>query len=334
MTLPNFFIAGAQKAGTTSVYHYLTQHPQIYMSPVKEPCFFNHEISSSGEIVEQAFAEPGRKKTARCSDIGEYRALFRGAGGETAVGEASPPYLYVPGTAERIKKYVPEARVIAILRDPADRAYSAYLHAVRIGKEPLRDFAAALGEEEDRVRKGWHYTFHYRSRGFYHAQLERYYKVFGRERFGIWLYEDLVDDPVGVAQGIYRFLAVDDGFVPDTSAKHNPAGLPNNKVARAMVKGIDMTASAFLETFTAASKVYPLASRLRHKVQSRIVAKPPPMDSRIRRELIEGYAEDILKLQELIGRDLSAWQADGSENATKEPTAVELSDRGSKVGSS
>src|SRR5918995_644162 len=151
MTAPNFFIIGAQKAGTTSLYHYLNQHPQIYMSPVKEPFFFDHEFSSNGEVVQQEFAE--------------HQALFQGAKGETAIGEASPLYIYAPGTPERIKEYVPEARSIALLRNPADRAYSAFLHAVRIGVEPCTDFAQALRGEEERVRNGWHYIFHYRNRG-------------------------------------------------------------------------------------------------------------------------------------------------------------------------
>jgi hypothetical protein len=310
MTLPNFLVIGAQKAGTTSLYHYLAQHPQVYMSPIKEPCFFNHEIDPDGKVVEEGFGNPGQR-TSRISHIEEYRALFRGVNNETAIGEASPPYIYVPGTAERIKRYVPEARVIAVLRNPADRAYSAFLHAVRIGKEPLTDFVRALLEEETRVRENWHYTFHYRSRGFYYAQLRRYYRVFGWERVGIWLYEDLRKDPVGVAQGIFRFLGVDDTFVPNTSSKHNVSGVPKGETARATIRAMDTLASAFLETFTSESKIYPLLSKVRHRVQSRIVTKPPALDSKTRAELTDSYREDILKLQELIGKDLSAWLIDG-----------------------
>lgn len=310
MRMPNFFIIGAQKAGTTSLYHYLTQHPQVYMSPVKEPCFFNYEMRSDGSIVNGAFGNPGQRPP-RFSSIEEYLAMFRGATSETALGEASPPYIYAPGTAERIGRHVPGARVIAILRNPADRAYSAFLHAVRIGKEPLTDFAQALGEEENRVRDNWHYTFHYRSRGFYHAQLERYYDVFGREKVGVWLYEDLRKDPSGVMQSIFRFLRVDDEFIPDTSSKHNISGVPRGGMARAMIKAMDATASTFLETFTSSSRAYPLLSRMRQLVQDRMVSKPPPMSPEIRIELVEGYREDILKLQDLIGRDLSVWLEHG-----------------------
>jgi hypothetical protein len=279
------------------------------MSPVKEPCFFNHRLDPNGKVIVERFGNPGQR-ASKHSDIEEYLTLFRGAKDETALGEASPPYIYAPGTAERIKRYVPEAKMIAILRNPADRAYSAFLHAVRIGREPLTDFATALREEEHRIRENWHYTFHYRSRGFYHAQLEHYYRVFGREKIRVWLYEDLRDDPTGVAQSIYRFLGVEDTFAPDVSAKHNPAGVPKNKVARTMIKGIDRTASAFLENFTSASKIYPLASRLRQRIQSQIVSKPPPIDPDVRRKLTDGYTDDVLKLQDLIERDLSMWLKD------------------------
>jgi hypothetical protein len=303
--MPNFFIIGAQKAGTTSLYHYLNQHPQVYMSPIKEPFFFDHEIDTNGEVVQREFA--GQQQAPRFVKLEEYSALFQRAKGEPAIGEASPLYIYAPGTPERIKKYVPEARSIALLRNPADRAYSAFLHAVRIGVEPLTDFAQALREEEGRMRNNWHYVFHYRNRGLYHAQVKRYYEVFGRERVGVWLYEDLRDDPASVARSVFRFLAVDEAFVPDTSSKHNPAGVPTSGAARAMMRVMDKTVGSARKIFPPKSALFPFVSKTRQAVQSRILTKPPPIDPEIRKGLIEGSREDILKLQELIGRDLSGW---------------------------
>jgi hypothetical protein len=96
MTMPNFFIVGAQKAGTTSLYHYLDQHPQVFMSPIKEPFFFDHEINPEGEVVRREFE--GRRQPPRFANIEEYRALFEGVGDEKAIGEASPLYIYAPGT--------------------------------------------------------------------------------------------------------------------------------------------------------------------------------------------------------------------------------------------
>ena len=318
MTMPNFFIIGAQKAGTTSLYHYLAQHPQIYMSPVKEPRFFDHEINSDGEVVEVGRGDPVRPNAPKFSNIEEYRTLFRGVRNETAVGEATPLYINTPGTAERIKRYVPQARMIALLRNPADRAYSSFLHARRYGKEPLTDFAQALREEEDRVRDNWRNVFHYRNAGLYRAQLQPYFDLFGREKVGVWLYEDLREDPVGMTRDVMRFLEVDDSFVPNTSSKHNPAAVPNGEVSRAMMRVMDKTATAFLKVFAPGSKVYPLASKVRRSIQSRLVVKPPPIDQEVRSELIDGYREDILKLQKLIGRDLSVWLQDEGGRVAKD----------------
>lgn len=300
MTMPNFFIIGAQKAGTTSLYHYLSQHPQIFMSPKKEPFFFNHEIDAKGQVVREAFGGPGPPHV-KFANIGEYCALFRGVSGEKAIGEASVLYIYAPGTAERIKRYVPEAKVIALLRNPADRAYSAFLHAVRIGREPLTDFAQALREEEDRIRDNWHYVFHYRTRGLYHAQIERYYEVFGTEKVGVWLYEDLTNDPVGVVQSAFRFLGVDYAFTPDVSTKHNPARVPKSQAARSMIRFMNTTLPFVGKVFP------PVSEKARQLVTSLTLIEAAPMDPETRRGLIEGYREDVLKLQELIGRDLSVW---------------------------
>lgn len=307
MTTPNFFMIGAQKAGTTSLYHYLNQHPRVYMSPVKEPCFFNHELDAGGKVVAKKFGDPAHRKAPRLSSIEEYRALFRGAEGEAAVGEASPLYIYVSGTAERIRRYAPEAKIIALLRNPADRAYSSFLNARRYGGETLTDFGRALEEEEGRIREGWHYVFHYRNRGFYREQLERYYEAFGREKVGVWLYEDLREDPAGVTQSVLRFLGMDDVFVPDTTLQHNPSFIPASGASRTTLKAMDRMASAFLQTFTAGSKIYPFASGVRQRVQARIFSRPPRLDPDLRSELMEGYKDDILKLQELLGRDLSVW---------------------------
>jgi Sulfotransferase family len=305
MTMPNFFIVGAQKAGTTSLYHYLNQHPQVYMSPIKEPFFFDHEMDSKGEVVRCEFG--GHRQPPRFTNIEEYSALFEGVRGEKAIGEATPLYIYAPGTAERIERYVPGAKSIALLRNPADRAYSAFLYAVRIGVEPLTDFAQALREEPLRMRNGWHYVFHYRSRGLYYQQLKRYYEVFGRERIGVWLYEDMMEDPASVAQSVFRFLEVDDTFASDTSSRHNPAGVPASVSARAAIRVTDKAVGVLRKVLAPTSGMLPLAFKMRRLVQSRVLTEPPPIDPALREGLVEGYKQDILRVQELIGQDLSTW---------------------------
>jgi len=308
--MPNFFVIGAQKAGTTSLYHYLDQHPEVYMSPAKEPLFFNYDIDSSGKALNQKFGRAGLSRKPRFADMKEYLALFDGVKDEKAIGEASTLYIYAPGTAERIKYYAPNAKIVAILRNPADRAYSAFLYALRIGVEPLADFAQVLQEEEERIRDNWHHVYRYRDRGFYYRQVKAYRQVFGSEKVGVWLYEDLKEDPQGVSKSLFRFLEVDDSFAPDTSSRHNAASVPKNGIARAVIKGMNAT-------FPLAKKVIPSASvrvrdnwdyKVRQIVNRRLLTQdPPPLDPELRAELIEGYREDILRLQELIGRDLSIW---------------------------
>ena len=305
MTMPNFFIVGAQKAGTTSLYHYLNQHPQVYMSPIKEPFFFDHELNPKGEVVRREFE--GHRQPPRFTNIEEYSTLFEGARGEKAIGEATPLYIYAPGTAERIESYVPGAKSIALLRNPADRAYSAFLYAVRMGVEPRKRFAQALREEPLRMRSGWHYVFHYRSRGLYYQQLKRYYEVLGRERLGVWLYEDMREVPASVAQSVFRFLEVDDTFTPDTSSRYNPAGVPASGSARAAIRATNRAVWVLRKVLPPTSRILPLAFKMRRVVQSRVLTEPPPIDPELREELVEGYKEDILRLQELIGRDLSMW---------------------------
>ncbi len=308
--MPNFFVVGAQKAGTTSLYHYLEQHPEVYMSPAKEPLFFNYEIDPSGKAVREKFGRAGLARNPRFADIEAYRSLFDGVRGEMAIGEASTLYIYAPGTAERIKRYAPEAKIVAILRNPAERAYSAFLYAVRIGVEPLTDFAQALREEEERIQNNWHYVYRYRDRGFYYRQLKAYHEVFGPEKVGVWLYEDLKKDPQSVSSSIFRFLGVDDSFVPDTSSRYNPASVPKNGVSRTVIRGMNAA-------FPVLKQVFPSSSvrirdnwdyKMRQLVNSRILTEvAPPLNPDLREELIEGYIEDIAKLHGLLGRDLSVW---------------------------
>jgi hypothetical protein len=290
MTMPNFLIIGAMKSGTTALYYYLEQHPEIYMSPVKEPNFFSsQEQENAADAV---------------TNIGTYQHLFRGGSGKKALGEASHSYLYEPRAAAEIKRYVPEAKLIAILRNPIDRAYSHFLHMVRSGTEPLDDFAQALREEEVRIHK--ERTFQdYIGRGLYYNQLKRYFRTFPQEQVRVYLYEDLSGAPISTVQDAFRFLKVDDSFVPDVSLRRNVSGQPKYKTLDGLLRRQSRIKHA--------AKIY-LPARMRWRLsktfddlKTRNLAEPPPVLSKVRRHLIGVYREDILKVQELIHRDLSGW---------------------------
>jgi hypothetical protein len=295
VTLPNFLVIGAQKAGTTALYQYLKQHPQIYMSPVKEPHFFSFEGEKPVSLGQ------GRKLTDHITHIEAYRRLFEGVSAEAAVGEASPSYIYIPQSAERIRHHVPEAKLIAVLRNPADRAYSNFLYAIKLGREPLTDFAQALSEEDARIQNGWGAFWHYKRKGFYYEQLERYFDKFDRNQIKIYLYEDLDAEPVVVLRDIFSFLGVDESYVPDISARHNVSGVPKSRTSRAVVTGIE-TVTPFLKRVLPAD-----LRRVRESIRNKVLHEPPPLSAETREQLAELFREDILKLQNLIHRDLSAW---------------------------
>ncbi len=303
MTLPNFLIIGAMKSGTTSLYHYLKQHPQIYMSSLKEPNFFALE----GSNLDFDGAE-GKERIQRwvkresVTDIEEYRALFRGAAGELAIGEASPMYLYSPEAPYRIRYYIPEAKLITILRNPVERAYSAFLYMRRDGREPLKEFHQALQAEEGRMRDKWEWIWHYRHVGFYYAQLKRYFDVFDKEQIKVYLYEDLRADLPNVLQDIFRFLEVDEAFVPDTSLRHNVSGIPKTGLLPRLTFRRNPVKTVLRPLLPQG-----LRQRISVSLKSRSLVEAPPLAPEIRRELLEGYRDDILKLEDLIEWDLSGW---------------------------
>lgn len=303
MTMPNFLIIGAAKAGTTSLYLYLGQHPQVYMSSIKEPHFFALE----GEDLD--FRGPGdREALSRMvviNNVEAYRSLFEGVSGEKAVGEASAMYLHSEKAPGRIRYYVPEARLIAILRDPVERAYSSFLHMRRDGREPLSDFAQALEAEEGRIRDGWAPNWHYKRTGYYHEQLSRYFEVFGREQIRVYLYEDLKTDPLGMLRDVYGFLGVDDAFVPDVSMRHNVSGVPKNERLHAFLLRPHPVKTALKSFFPKKLRRRLVPGSLNALRNWNLVK--PPFPEEVRRELKETYREDVLRLQDLIGRDLSSW---------------------------
>lgn len=294
MTMPNFLVIGAARSGTTALYRYLEQHPQIYMSAIKEPNFF-------ALVGEEPAPAPPKAGTAgrltrgplmvvRIADIESYRALFQPVVDEVAIGEASPSYLITPGTPERIKHYLPDVKLIAILRNPVDRAYSAHsLRWLYAGQE-----RASFGQAIRDIY--W---------GFYYTHLKGYFATFERTQIKIHLYEDFRADPAWVLQDIFQFLGVSDTFVPDLSVQHNVGGVPKNRVWRAFLQGLGPVASVFRPLIPAT--VRPELAGVLNRLQGRAFVKPPPLEAAARAELIEIYRQDILQLQDLLQRDLSAW---------------------------
>lgn len=294
--MPNFLIIGAAKSGTISLYRYLEQHPQVYLSPVKETEFFAFE----GNAVE--FLGPGfNLRTPAITDLEDYVALFEGVGNEIALGEASPVYLYSPKAVGRIAHYIPYAKMIAILRNPVDRAYSQFVHNIRDGIEPLDDFDKAIGAENGRVRDRWFWGYHYVRAGFYFDQLERYFSRFSRSQVRIYLFEDFVRDPLTLVHDLFRYLEVDDVFRPDLSVKYNVSGFPRSPLLHRL-----LTKPSRTKNMLKAALPEEMCRQVKHVIRNRNLAKRQiSQETRVR--LIETYRNDVSKLEALIQRDLSAW---------------------------
>jgi len=295
MTLPNFLIIGAAKAGTSSLHQYLSQHPQVFMSSPKEPRFFAPELYT--EHLKDPYRSGAKEHRSVPMSLEEYSALFDPVTDEIAVGEASTEYLYMPNTPERIRQLIPEVNLIAVLRDPAERAFSAFCYQVRDGCERLSFEQALVAEEERTVQKKRWPGWQYKQVGFYYEQVKRYFGLFDRSKIKIYLHEDLTADSGRVAKDIFGFLSVDDTFVPDLT-RRNISAIPKSRTLQnLMIK--DNPLKTMVKPFMPAA--------LRMRLRSQNLSKKPMLSPAIRHQLVKDYREDILRLQDLIDRDLSSW---------------------------
>jgi hypothetical protein len=299
MILPNFLVIGAAKSGTTALYRYLKQHPDIYMSPRKEPHFFSYnEITKNTE-------GPDDYITKAITDFHEYQRLFTNVKNEIAIGEASPTYIYIPGTAEKILSIIPNTKIIAILRHPADRAFSAYMHLIRDGYENILDFDKALDKEEERISKNWGPIWHYKKAGFYYEQLIRYYNCFENEQILVIIYDEFIKNSNHVMSTIFEFLQVSKGFSPDMSFKPNVSGIPKYRTLQYLMYLLFEKNNLFktlARKTLSEEKRWRFTSKLRN---NNIRKKNIPIETR--NKLVKLYTEDINKLQTLIKHDLSEW---------------------------
>jgi hypothetical protein len=301
MTLPNFLVIGAAKSGTSSLYSYLGQHPDVYTSPIKGPCFFAFE---EGEKV--TVNGPGDQEVFNrhiITDLSKYRSLFDGVKKEKRYGEASVLYLYSPTAPVRIKRYIPDVKLVAILRNPVDRAFSSFSHLRRDGREVLEDFAGALKAEEARVNAQWQHLWHYTRLGFYHSQLSRYFEHFHPSQIAVYTYDEFRADPLKVVRELFSFLGLDDSFVPSVSVWHNVSGDPKLR-----------SLHSFLMKPNALKKIVkpflPMSMRRNWRAQAlkwNTATGKSRLSAADRKYLVELYREDILKLQKLINRDLTHW---------------------------
>jgi hypothetical protein len=324
--VPDFFIVGHPKSGTTALYHMLKHHPEIYMSKVKEPYYFacdNPQPERSGDRRWTTLDQTG----TRSQTLDEYLSLFAEARPDQRAGEASTHYLWWPSAPSRIAEVQPDARIIAVLREPASFLRSVHLQFVQNRHETEKDFRKALALEDAR-REGrcippqsvWPRCLLYSDRVRYVEQLRRYHAAFGRERVLVLIYDDFRSDNEAAVRSVLRFLEVDD-TVPVEVMDVNPSvalrSARIDDVARAAFGGqgpVWGTMKASLKALTPRrmrSRVRKRAKATRRRVAYR---KPPPPDEQLMLELRARFRGEVAALSEYLDRDLlTLWGYDDVE---------------------
>ncbi|MEP7379909.1 MAG: sulfotransferase domain-containing protein [Chloroflexota bacterium] len=302
---PNFFQAGAMKAGTTSMHTYLGQHPEIFMTARKEPRYsgFVPDLDSGSEADGGYFTR----------DLNEYLGHFAGAGDEKVVGESSHVYLHSTQAARLIHEFAPDARILIMLRDPVTSIHSRHQQQVWMGRDDITDFATALAAESDR-REGRRlppaapYTagLQYHEACKMTPQVQRFLDLFGRDRVHFALLEDLAARPLETYRGVLDFLGVDPDFVPsemDVVNANNVRRVPALQRVRASLRGVESGIRRVLP----APVFRVLTAPLKFLWDANTRQKPrDPLSPALEAELTSYFAPDVASLSELVGRDLTA----------------------------
>ena len=298
MALPDFLLVGAPKAGTTALHVALARHPQLYLSPVKEPKFFLTDGGPPDGPGGPGDAQTFRAYVWRPED---YEALFDAAPRGTLAGESTTLYLRDPEAHARIAATVPSARLVAVVRDPVDRAHSNWTHLRSAGLEPEGDFLRACELEESRVARGWGPFWRYVDLGRYGAQLSHLFSVFPREQVFVVLYRDLRRDPVGTLDRICAFLGIPAGAVNSVPAENVTAAAAGSRADRLL------------------GRVLPMLGRLPGGIRDRAVPvlrrhlqreqrQRAPITPAERAALLPSFLDDIAVLESVTGLHLDHWR--------------------------
>jgi hypothetical protein len=301
MPLPDFLIAGVPKAGTTALHAALVPHPALYLSKVKEPKFFLSDgppPATGGPGDVQTYQEHVWRRA-------DYEALFDPAPPGTVRGEATPFYLYDLAAHDRIKRLIPDAKLIVLLRDPVDRAHSNWTHLWNAGLEPEADFLTACRAEEQRKAAGWAAFWHYISLGRYGEQVQHLLRVFDRDQVLLLRYRELKDDPAATLDRVCAFLGVPTGVLTSIPKENvNRHVVEDNGVNR-VLRGLLRAGGTFGHRFPVPLRLAargPILTALHRKHGNRPVTTPEE-----RAALLPLFADDIALLAQLTGERYDDW---------------------------
>jgi hypothetical protein len=298
MTLPNFLVIGAGRSGTTALHAALRQHPEVFVPSEKSPNFF----VSQDPLPEWEVGPVRQMQRHWISTVGHYQSLFEASSNFAARGEVSPVYLQSLHAAQRIREYCPNVKLIAILRDPSERAYAHYWGRRRDGLESRATFSEVLEQEFQRPLPQPVAFGSYLACGLYHYFLSSYDRLFPPENIKVYLHEDWLSNPTGLLQDLFQFLGVDPEFQP---CNRRGAGKTGD-IAHPALRQL-WTASVALRT-----RLRPWLPRsLRDALGSAVLRQlnKPPLEPSLRVRCLSYFRQDLLRLQERLGRDLSHWLA-------------------------
>jgi len=278
--LPNFFIVGAPRAGTTSLYDYLDRTKDVFMSLAKEPHYFSS-------------IEPSSIHPRVIRDKKKYLALFKKANNAKAIGEASTSYLWDPESAKLIHNTVPHAKIIIMLRDPIERAFSHYIFRLSSGK--TYSFTEAIKEAME--PKNDYYSTIIVNGSYYYNQVKRYLDKFGSNNVKVIIFEEFIKEPRKIVKEVLEFLEVKSEVPIEVDLPHNVLAEPRGRIVRTVLQ--NKTIKKFVKQKIPGHKIQFVVK----KVLSKKITKPKiPQQDRIFLENI--YKEEVQKLQTLLKRKL------------------------------
>jgi hypothetical protein len=290
---PNFFIVGAAKAGTTSLYHYLKEVPGVFMSKVKEPYYFspNYIRRYTGEMV---------------TDKEEYLRLFKNASGCIAIGEASPSYLWDPNSPKLIHQSIPDARIIILLRDPIERAYSHYLMKVRFGTGDKRSssfYQDLMRNYKNPERKANDMSQLYVEFSMYYEQVKRYFDEFGRQQLKVIIYEEFIQRPEETVNDVLAFLGLN-YTVTAIKEQYNTHSVPRSPISPWVYSFFHWLRARGIKTSKLTTLLPPTLTALLEENLLFKRTQKPKIEPEAFKFLQDIYYEDVVRLESLLGRSL------------------------------
>lgn len=298
MTLPNFLFIGAPRSGTTYIYHCLKQHPGIFLPTLKEPSFFSYDPENPkfADLYDKLDAAYGYKLVR---SMEEYVNIYSEVKNEQVIGDSSANYISFPGTADRIHEHIPDAKILASLRNPVDAICSLYNWAYMNQLIPM-PFTSLSVKEQLKVIDDFK-EIHFNPY-MYNQHLSEYFSLFDRSKMKIIIFEEWIKDKAKGVQDIFDFLEVDATCPINYKVDEFKSDMGVSSFPKRVMRRLSFDLVKIIRPFSKN-----IAQTFKRKIKKKFATKPPPITSETRSELLKLYRDDILKLQDLLDKDLSLW---------------------------